>query len=73
MTSITAYKRLKKSFPQYEFHVTTGSNSSYFNATIYVTREFNRLDNCIVQADSFDEKDPVAVCFKKIMQQLTQQ
>lgn len=71
MTPFTAYRKLKKAFPQYEFHLTTWANKSYFNATIYVTKEFNDLTNSLLQAYSYDEKDPVGICFNEIMEKLT--
>ena len=73
MTPFTAYKKLKKAFPQHEFHITTGANSSYFNATIYVTNKFNDITNSIFEANSFDDKDPVSDCFNQIMKKLTTQ
>ena len=70
MTPFTAYKKLAKSYPQYRFHVTTGANTNYFNATIHVTKDFNDLTNSFLQSYSFDEKDPVGICFKEVMQKL---
>lgn len=70
MTPFTAYKKLAKSYPQYQFHITTGANADYFNASIYVTKDFNDLTNSFLQSNSFDKKDPVGICFKEVMQKL---